>query len=326
MKSYWIITRAGRTELECRDIPIPDPGPDEIVLRVHATGLNRGELFVGGVMHGGAEKPGGTEAAGAVHAIGSAVSGFERGQRVMGRVKGPGGGFSEYVAMRADQAIAVPERLSWEQAAAIPVMFLVTYDMLYPYGKLKRGEWLFITGASSGVGVSAIQTGKYLGARVIGTSGSAQKLERLKSLGLDAGIQTRSDDFADAVRNLTGGQGANVVVNCVGGSVFAECMRALAHRGRLATVGYVDGVFEARIDLNQLHAHRLELFGVSNSRLSDSDKAETVRGFKRDLLPAFASGAIEPLIDRVFGFDELPAAKAYMESDAQVGKMVVRVA
>jgi NADPH:quinone reductase-like Zn-dependent oxidoreductase len=102
-------------------------------------------------------------------------------------------------------------------------------------------------------------------------------------------------------------------------------MRTLAHRGRLATVGYVDGVFEASLDLNQLHAHRLELFGVSNSRLSDADKAATVRGFKRSLLPAFASGAIEPLIDRVFGFDELPAAKAYMESDAQVGKIVVRI-
>jgi NADPH:quinone reductase-like Zn-dependent oxidoreductase len=102
-------------------------------------------------------------------------------------------------------------------------------------------------------------------------------------------------------------------------------MRALAHRGRLATVGYVDGVFKAELDLNALHAHRLELFGVSNSRLSDADKAETVRGFRRDLLPAFAAGKIRPLIDRVFAFDELPAAKAYMESDAQVGKIVIRL-
>jgi NADPH:quinone reductase-like Zn-dependent oxidoreductase len=326
MKSYWIHTRGRHTELECRDLPIPDPGPEEIVLRVHAAGLNRGELFVGGVMHGGAEKPGGTEAAGTVHAIGSAVRGLERGQRIMGRVKAPGGGFSEYVAMRADQAIEVPERLSWEQAASIPVTFLVTYDMLYPYGRLAAGEWLLVTGASSGVGVSAIQTGKFIGAHVIGTSGSAPKLERLRAIGLDAGIRTRAADFAAEVRSLTRGQGANVVVNCVGGSVFPECMRALAHRGRLATVGYVDGVFEAPIDLSRLHAHRLELFGVSNSRLSDADKAATVRGFKRDLLPAFASGAIEPLIDRVFDFDELPAAKAYMESDAQVGKIVARIA
>jgi NADPH:quinone reductase-like Zn-dependent oxidoreductase len=198
--------------------------------------------------------------------------------------------------------------------------------MLYPYGKLKQGEWLLVTGVSSGVGVSALQTAKQIGARVIGTSGSGQKLERLRALGLDAGIRTRAADFAAEVRSLTAGRGADVVVNCVGGSVFPECMRALAHRGRLATVGYVDGVFNADLDLHALHAHRLELFGVSNSRLSDADKAETVRGFRRDLLPAFAAGRIRPLIDRVFAFDELAAAKAYMESDAQVGKIVVRVA
>jgi NADPH:quinone reductase-like Zn-dependent oxidoreductase len=122
------------------------------------------------------------------------------------------------------------------------VVFLVTYDMLYPYGKLKSGEWLLVTGISSGVGVSALQTAKYIGANVVGTSGSASKLERLKSLGLDAGIETRAPDFATRVLELTGAHGADVAVNCVGGSVFPECVRALAHRGRLATVGYVDGV------------------------------------------------------------------------------------
>ena len=154
----------------------------------------------------------------------------------------------------------------------------------------------------------------------------SREFERLAALGLDLGIQTRAADFAERARSATGGRGADVAVNCVGGSVFAECVRALAHRGRLATVGYVDGVFSAELDLNRLHADRLELFGVSNSRLSDADKAETVRGFKRDLLPAFASGRIVPLVHGVFGFDELAAAKACIESDTQVGKIVVRVA
>ncbi len=325
MKCYWIKTTGSRTELELREVPEPTPMAGEIIVKVHAAALNRGELFVGGVMHGGALKPGGTEAAGSVHAIGAGVTGIEVGERVMGRVKNPGGGFGEYVAMREAQVIPVPERLSWEQAAAIPVTFLVTYDMLYPYGKLQRGETLLVTGVSSGVGVSVIQTARYIGAKVIGTSGSAAKLEKLKAIGLDVGIQTRAPDFARQVKDATGGKGANVIVNCVGGSLFAECVRALAHRGRLATVGYVDGVFKAEIDLNALHADRLELFGVSNSRLSDADKAETVRGFKRDLLPGFASGAVVPLIDRVFAFADMAAAKAYMESDAQVGKIVVRV-
>lgn len=326
MRSYWIRTSGGTTELECRERPVPEPGPDEIVLKVHATSLNRGELFVGGVMHGGAEKPAGTEAAGTVHSVGPGSHAFYRGQRIMGRVKPPGGGFSEYAVMRAEQAIPIPANLSWEEAASIPVVFLVTYDMLYPYGELKPGEWLLVTGISSGVGVSALQTAKYIGAKVIGTSGSAAKLERLKGLGLDAGIETRRGDFATRVLELTAAHGADVAVNCVGGSVFPECVRALAHRGRLATVGYVDGVFKAELDLTALHAERLELFGVSNSRLSDADKAATVRGFVRDLLPGFASGAIEPLVDRVFAFDELPAAKRYMESNAQIGKIVIRIA
>ena len=326
MKSYWIKTTDGRTELELREVPIPEARAGEIVVKVHAAALNRGEIFVGGVMHGGALKPGGAEAAGTVHAVGAGVAGWKVGDRVMGRVKTPGGAFSEYVAILEAQAIPAPECLTWEQAASIPVTFLVTYDMLYPYGKLKPGEWLLVTGASSGVGVSVIQAAKYIGANTIGTSGSAKKLEQLKAIGLDAGIQTRAPDFAQKVKEVTSGQGANVIVNCVGGSVFAECVRALAHRGRLATVGYVDGVFKAELDLNALHAHRLELFGVSNSRLSDADKAESVRGFKRDLLPGFGAGQIVPLVDRVFALDDIAAAKAYMESDAQVGKIAIRIA
>ena len=326
MKSYWIKTADGRTEIELRDLPVPQPGPSEIVLKVHASSLNRGELFVGGVMHGGANKPGGAEAAGTVHAIGEGVRSVRIGERIMGRVTSPGGGFSEYVAMREDQAMRIPERLDFEHAACIPVTFLVTYDMLYPYGKLKKDEWLLMLSASSGIGASVIPMAKYIGAKVIGTSGSAKKLEQLKAIGMDYGIETRAGDFAARVNEITGGHGADLIVNSVGGSVFAEAIRALAHKGRLATVGYVDGVFKAELDLNKLHAHRLELFGVSNSRLSTEDKAECVRNFVRDVLPGIADGRIVPLIDRVFPLDQVAAAKTYMESNAQVGKIVVRVA
>lgn len=326
MKSYWIKTTGGRTEIELRELPIPRPGPGEIVLKVHASSLNRGELFVGGVMHGGAEKPGGAEAAGTVHAVGEGVASVSVGSRIMGRVKSPGGGFSEYVAMREDQAMRIPERLDFEHAACIPVTFLVTYDMLYPYGKLKKHEWVLMLSASSGIGVSVIPMAKYIGAKVIGTSGSSEKLERLKAIGMDFGIQTRAGDFAGRVAEITGGHGADLVINSVGGSVFPEAVRALAHKGRLATVGYVDGVFKAELDLNKLHAHRLELFGVSNSRLSTEDKAACVHGFVRDVMPGIADGRIVPLIDRVFPLDQIAQAKAYMESNAQVGKIVLRVA
>ena len=222
------------------------------------------------------------------------------------------------------EAVMVPANLSWEEAAAIPLTFMVVHDMLIAQGQLKAGEWLLITGVSSGVGVAALQAGKALGAKVIGTSGSAAKLEKLKALGLDVGIRTRSGDFHDAVMQATGGRGVDLVVNNVGGSVFAECVRSLAFEGRLATVGYVDGVLKSEIDIEALHAKRLKLFGVSNKLRNPEQRATSARGFVADLLPAIADGRIRPLIDRVFAFEDLPAAKALMESNAHLGKIVVR--
>jgi NADPH:quinone reductase-like Zn-dependent oxidoreductase len=219
----------------------------------------------------------------------------------------------------------VPARLSWEQAAAVPLVFMVVHDMLVAQGRLAAGEWLLVTGVSSGVGVGALQAAKALGAKVAGTSGSRAKLERLAPLGLDLALATRKGDFRDAVMAATNGKGANLIVNTVGGSMFPECIRTLAFEGRLATVGHLDGVLRSEIDLEALHSKRLALFGVSNRLRSAEQRSATVRGFVADLLPAIADGRIEPLIDRVFDFGELPAAKEYMESDAQVGKIVVRM-
>jgi len=322
MKSCWIVTKDQEAVLEWRDVPVPQPKAGEIVIRVRATAMNRGELVVGGAVHGGPEKIGGTEAAGEVHAAGEGVTAFRPGDRVMARVRG---GFAEYAATFAHQAMPMPQRLTWEQAAAIPVSFLTAYEMLYPpYGKLKAGEWLLVTGASAGAGVASIQLARLLGARTIGTSGSADKLARLKAVGLDVAIATRSADFAAKVMEATGGKGADLIVNLVGGSVFAECVSCLARLGRLAVVGYVDGVLKAEIDLAAVHANRYEIFGISNAKLTVEERAHAMRGFVRDVLPAIADGRIMPLVDRVFAFDELPAAKACMESNAMVGKIVVR--
>lgn len=322
MKSCWIVTKDHQNRLEFRDVPVPQPKAGEIVIRVHASAMNRGEIFVGGVVHGGPEKLGGNEASGTVHAVGEGVTGVRTGDAVFGRVRG---GFAEYAVMDASQIMSKPEKLSWEQAAAVPISFITAWEMIFQYGKLKAGETLLVMGASSGAGVASIQLAKIIGARSIGTSGSQQKLDKLKTIGLDVGIATRKPDFAEAVKKATDGKGVDLVINGVGGSVFAECMRTLAFRGRLATVGYVDNVFRAEIDLNAVHAGRLEIFGVSNARLPASGKVESAAGFRRDVLPALNDGRIVPLIDRVYGFDELPAAKAYMESSAMVGKIAVRI-
>jgi len=308
--------------LEPREVPIPQLQHDEVLIRVHAAALNRGELIVGSAVHGGPEKLGGTEASGVVEAVGSDVSQWKKGDRVMGRVSGA---FAEYAAMYAGQVLPMPAHLTWEQAAAIPSGFITAYEAVVQYGRISAGEWLLVTGASSGVGVASILTAKFLGAHTLGTSGSAAKLAQLAAIGLDVPIETRTPDFAQTVRAATGGEGANLAVNLVGGSVFGECMRSLARDGRLAIVGYVDGAYHADIDLNATHVNRLQIFGISNVKLKREERAATTRGFARDILPAIADGRITPLVDRVFGFDELPAAKAHMESNAMVGKIVVKI-
>jgi NADPH:quinone reductase-like Zn-dependent oxidoreductase len=324
MKSYWLKPDSGRTAIEFRDVPEPAPGPGQILLKMHAAGMNRGELIVGhAVKAGGPAKAAGGEGAGEVAKLGEGVTGFKPGDRVMGRCSGA---FAEYSLMDAREALAMPKNLSWEEAASVPLVFMVVHDMLIAQGRLKAGEWLLVTGISSGVGVAALQTAKALGAKVIGTSGSQEKLEKLKGMGLDVGIRTRSGDFAKMVLEVTGGKGANLVVNNVGGSVFPETIRSLAYEGRHATIGYVDGVLHADIDIETLHTKRLTLFGVSNRLRTPEQRAVTVRGFAADILPFIASGKIKPVIDRVFPFAELPAAKTYMESNAQVGKIAVRIA
>jgi NADPH:quinone reductase len=320
MKAYWITPGPGGTQVELRETATPEPKPGEILVRVRATSLNRGELLGG--KPGAAARPGGGECAGEVVTVGAAVTGFAPGDRLMGRCAG---GFAEYALMDAREAMRVPGRLAWDEAAATPLVFLVVYDMLVAQGRLAAGQWLLVTAVSSGVGVAALQTAKALGARVIGTSGSADKLARLEKLGLDVGVRTRAADFHEAVMKATDGTGVHLVVNNVGGSVFAECLRSLAFEGRLATVGHMDRVLSATLDLEALHGKRLTVFGVSNRLRSAAQRAETVRGFVRDVLPFIADGRLRPLVDRTFAFDALPAAIAFMESDAQVGKLVVRM-
>jgi NADPH2:quinone reductase len=310
--------------LEQRDSPVPNTGPRQLLVRLHAAALNRGEFLPGHGLHGqpGTWKAIGGEGAGEVVGVGAEVTGFRPGDRVMGRCAGA---FSEYASMEAIETMAVPEGLSWEQAASIPLTFLVSFDMLVLQGRLKAGEWLLVNGVSSGVGVASLQLGKVLGARVIGTSGSAAKLAALQSVGLDVALCTRAPDFAPAVMQATGQHGADLAVNTVGGSVFAENMRALAFEGRLATVGYVDGVVRAEIDLEALHARRLTVFGVSNKLRSKEQRAAAVPRFVAEVMPHIAAGRIQPWIDQVMDFAQLAEAKARMESGVHVGKIILRM-
>lgn len=324
MQSYWMQMTDASTQLELRDVPVPVPGAHQLLVRMHAAALNRGEFLVGHGTHG---KPGtwkaiGGEGAGEVVAVGAEIRAFRAGDRVMGRCAGA---FAEFALMESVEAMPVPPSLSWEEASAIPLTFLVTFDMLVLQGRLQQGEWLLVNGVSSGVGVASLQLGKSMGARVIGTSGSADKLAALEPLGLDVAICTRKADFAPAVMEATRQHGADLVINAVGGSIFPECVRALAFEGRLATVGFVDGAGHADLDLSALHSKRLTVFGVSNKLRTVAQRAAAVPRFTAEVLPLFAAGRIRPWIDKVMDFAQLAQAKARMESAGHIGKIVLRM-
>jgi len=323
MKAYWIRHEGNNAVLELRELPIPQPAPGQLLLRVRATSLNRGDLLGAIAFHRAPEgRPAGVDAAGEVHAVGEGVKDYKPGDSLMVRSRGC---FAEYVLVDPALATPIPQRLSWEQAAATPISYITAWEALVQFGRLKAGEWLLIAGASSGVGVASIQLGNLLGAKVIGISTSEAKLAGLARLGLDVGIYARGEDFSVRVLEATGGKGVDLAVNLVGGTVFGACQKSLANFGRLAIVGYVDGVMTTDLDLEATHGKRLEIFGISNAPLTPAMRAEATRGFNRDVMPAISDGRIVPVVDRVFAFDELPKAKAYVESGAQIGKVVVRL-
>ena len=323
VKSFWIKKSGAHTELELRDVAMPQPARGEMRVRMKATSINRGDMLARISRHsaeGG--RPAGVDGAGEVCAVGEDVSEFKVGERVMFRAHGC---FAEFVNVDPALAARVPARLTWEEAAAIPIAFITAYEALVQFGALQAGETVLIAGASSGVGVAALQAAQYLGATVIGVSSSAAKLARLQTLGLDVAIQARGSGFAPDVLRLTEGRGVNLAVNLVGGSAFADCQRALADFGRQVVVGYVDGQMTAEIDLEALHGKRLHVMGISNAPLKPAQRAEAMRGFMAALYPAFVNGNIKPVIDRVFGFDELPEAKRYVETDQLLGKVIIRL-
>ncbi len=321
MKSYWMQSDGVNADINLRDVERPVPSQNQLLIRVKAAGLNRGEFILSHGLHkAGTAKQIGMEAAGEVVSCGPGVTGFKPGDRVMGRCPGA---FAEFALMSEPETMMMPTTLNWNQAAAIPLTSLVVFDMLVVQGQLKPGEWVFITGVTSGVGVSALSMAKALGAKVIGTSGSQEKLDELSALGLDLGICTRAPDFYDVLMKATDGKGVDLVVNTVGGSVFAECIRAMAFQGRLATVGYVDGVLKAEMDIEALHAKRLKLFGVSNKLRTAEQRAEAMPDFKKRILPLIESKKIVPFIYRTLPFEKLLEAKAMMDTNQHLGKIIL---
>jgi NADPH2:quinone reductase len=321
MISYWIHKEGTGTVLERREQPTPQLEGNEMLVRMEAASFNRGDIMGRIGRHSAAQaRPAGVDGCGLV--VDPGTSGFREGDRVLFRSHGC---FAHYAAVDPALAARVPSNFSPEQAAAIPGAFITAWEGLIQYGRARRDDWVVLCGASSGVGVAALQIAKNLGARVIAVSGSPNKLETLRRIGADAVITARGGGYGDEVRRITSSHGADVCLNMVGASAFPDSIQAAANFGRVVMVGYVDGQLRAECDLEAVHGRRLEISGISNTALTPAQRALAMQGFMRDVFPAIESGAIKPVIDRVFPFDELPAAKAYVETDQLIGKVIVRM-
>jgi NADPH:quinone reductase len=327
MKAAMMVPGPDGGTWDVRDVRRPVVTAGHVLVQVHASSLNRAEfrrLHTLRLQPGQATpeaRTGGGDAAGEVVEIGAGVTGIRPGDRVMGRCAG---GFAEYALLDAREVMPAPERLSWEEAACVPIVFVVVHDALFVSGQLHAGETVLVTAAPSGVGVATLLLAKYLGAKVIGTSRSAEKLERLKGYGLDAGVVTGSEGFGAAISRAVGEKGIDMVVDNIGGDVFTPCLEALAVGGRFVTIGRMSGITTGELDVDRLAERRLHLYGVSNRLRSSAQRAESMKRFVADLMPALSDGKIRPIIDRTFPLAQLTAAQAHVEADRHTGKVVIR--
>jgi putative PIG3 family NAD(P)H quinone oxidoreductase len=320
-----IITRPGSPEvLHLREVAQPDCGPDEVRVAVRAAGLNRADLLQ---RRGYYPAPPGTvqdipglEFAGEVVARGQRVTGLEVGDRVMGILGG--GGYAEQVCLHERLCVPIPERLSWEEAAAVPEVFFTAYDALYPQGGLGPGSSLLVHAAASGVGTAAVQLALAGGANVIALSRTADKRRRLEDLGLQHVFDPASEDLAGAIRRAAGGHGVDLVLDLVGASALLLNLDVLREGGCLIVVGLLGGA-RVELDLSLLLRKRLRLVGTALRSRPLEEKISLTQQWVRSVLPLIESGKVRPIIDRSFPLDRAAEAHAYMETNANFGKIVL---
>lgn len=323
-----VITQPGGTEvLQLQDVPDLQPGAEELLVQVRATALNRADLMQ---RLGGYPQPGpkprfeipGLEYSGEVAAVGERVEGFKVGDRVMGLLAG--GGYAEQVVTHQRLAMRVPEALGWEEAGATPEVYITAHDALVQCG-LIAGESVLVHAAGSGVGVAAIQIAKVMGAaQVIGTAGSADKLERAKALGLDTGVNYREEDFAERTLEATGGRGVDVILDVIGAEYWDRNMRALAAKGRMILVGLMGGN-STNANIGVLLQKRASVRGTTLRARPLEEKAATTKLFEKSVMPHLASGRVKVVVDRVFALSEAGAAHEYMATNQNFGKIVLKV-
>jgi putative PIG3 family NAD(P)H quinone oxidoreductase len=310
--------------LGIEDVPDPVPGPDEVLVDVVATALNRADLLQRMGFYPGPpadlEIPG-MEFAGTVASVGARVQDVSVGEAVMGIVGG--GAYAERLVTHERMVLPIPDSVPIEDAAAIPEVFITAFDALVAQGGLTAGRTALVHAGASGVGTAAIQIAKVIGARIAVTASSG-KLAACRSLGADLAIDYRAEDFVDAVGQFTRGKGVDVVLDVIGGDYVDRNVRCLATGGRIIQVGLMGGG-NTEVNVGMLLTKRASITGTTLRARPLEEKISISRRVAVEVLPWFADGTLRPVIDRRYPLDEIAAAHAYMASNESVGKIVVSV-
>jgi NADPH:quinone reductase len=327
MASMRALVGGAGPDWEEREVDIPAPAPGQVLIRVHAAGLNRADLY----MLDGSYNPNsktsavftaGLELAGEIAALGDGVSGVRGGDRVCGAGLGA---FADYALLDARHVILVPPSLSWTDAAALPVGIATEHDALITQGGFSSGQSVLVIGGTTAIGLIAIQMAKALGASLVAaTTTSTTKTSALIAAGADLAINTSTDGLAEAVLAATSGIGVDLVLDHIGAQLFADALAATRVGGTVVNIGRLGGP-ESTIDLNNLSFRRLRVFGTTFSVRTPDELAAVCAAVRPEVMPAVADGRIRPVVDRVFAFEDAKKAADYLRTNQALGKLVLRI-
>ena len=323
MQAITISTPGEPEVLQLANVPDPVPGPDDLLVRVHASALNRADTLQRRGLY--PPPPGesdilGLELAGEVEAVGNAVRTFGPGDRVFGLVGG--GGYAEKALIHQHMAMPIPTAWSFVDAAAVPEVFFTANETLFTLGRLAAGETVLIHAGASGVGTAGIQMACQAGAQVFVTAGSAEKIARTVALGATAGMNYHEEDFAERILALTDNVGVDLVQDFIGANYWQQNVHCLKVAGRLVIVGLMSGA-TVEVDLSMIMRKRLHVIGSVMRSQPLANKIAITQRFRDRWLPLLDSGDLQPTIDTSFPLAEAAAAHRYMEENRNIGKIIL---
>lgn len=325
MTAIKISEKGGPDVLVAETLDIPQPSENQILIKVSAAGINRPDILQRKGLYpapkGHNELPG-LEVSGEIVAVGSNVSRFQNGQRVMALVNG--GGYAEYCLSDEATTLKIPDNLSFAEAAGIPETYFTVWHNVFERGRLIAGEWLLIHGGTSGIGVTAIQLAKSFGAKVMATVGSDEKCKACLDLGAHKVINYNKEDYYEVVKSQTNGQGVNLILDMVGGDYIDKNLRCLAEDGRLVYIGFQKGSV-ATLDLMRVMLKRLTITGSTLRIRSLEVKRGISQQLERNVIPLLATGSIKVPIDSIYPLQNAADAHRHMEEGRHIGKIILQV-